>query len=95
MHSGAHVDDSIIPVLVAKTPILSILLSIPVVPRELAFSFVDGFSRVVGITLMGVETVVNHHNPALRNSPWAMLVIGTLAGGGGGIIVPGFNGFHA
>lgn len=85
----------LIPLIVAKTPILSLILSIPQLPRDLGFSLIDGFSRTVGITTFGVDTVLSHPNEAIRNSPWAMILIATLAGGGGGLIVPAFRGFHA
>lgn len=54
---------------------------------------VDGFTRIMGITTLGIDTVLAHPNPALRNSPWAMVAVATLAGGGGGMIVPAFQGF--
>lgn len=86
---------SILPLLAAKTGVVSALLSLPYYPRELAFCLVDGFSRIVGITTFGVDTVLSHPNTALRTSPWAMIVVATLAGGGGGMIVPAFKGFSA
>ncbi|KAM0748633.1 hypothetical protein T439DRAFT_316530 [Meredithblackwellia eburnea MCA 4105] len=86
---------ALIPLAVAKSPILPFLLSLPHYPREVAFSCVDGFSRIVGITTFGVDTVLSHPNPALRNSPWSMIAVATIAGGGGGLIVPSFRGFHA
>ena len=85
----------LIPLGVSKTPVLPFLLSLPYYPREGMFSLVDGFSRIVGITTFGVDTVLSHPNSALRTSPWAMVLVATLAGGGGGLIVPSFNGFHA
>lgn len=44
---------------------------------------------------MGLDAVLNHSNAALKNNPWTMICIATLAGGGGGMIVPAFRGFHA
>lgn len=85
----------IIPLVMAKTPVVPFLLSLPYYPRETAFSLVDGFSRIVGITTFGVDTVLAHPNAALRTSPWAMVLVATLAGGGGGLILPSFRGFHA
>ncbi|KAL8280789.1 hypothetical protein RQP46_006793 [Phenoliferia psychrophenolica] len=86
---------AILPLVVAKSPLLPFLLSIPYYPREVMFSMVDGFSRITGITTFGVDTVLSHPNAALRTSPWAMILVATLAGGGGGLIVPSFRGFHA
>lgn len=37
--------------------------------------------------------MLSHPNTALRASPWAMIVIATLSGGGGGMIVPAIKGF--
>lgn len=93
--ADVHLLHSILPLLAAKTGLVSLLLSLPYYPRELAFSAVDGFSRIVGITTFGVDTVLAHPNAALRNSPWAMVLVATIAGGGGGMIVPAFKGFHA
>ncbi|KAK4702169.1 hypothetical protein P7C70_g4058, partial [Phenoliferia sp. Uapishka_3] len=93
--SNPSMSTRLLPLLVSKTPILSFLLSLPYYPREVAFSLVDGFSRIVGITTFGVDTVLSHPNTALRNSPWSMILVATLAGGGGGLIVPAFKGFHA
>lgn len=83
----------VIPVLAAKLGAVSFLLSLPRLPREIAFATVDGFSRIMGITTLGVDVVLQHPNAALRTSPWAMIVVATIAGGGGGMIVPAFKGF--
>ena len=83
----------LLPLLASHTGLVRLLLSLPAVPRELVFSTIDGFSRTVGITAFGVDAVRAHPNPALRDSPWAMIVVATLAGGGGGMIVPLFKGF--
>lgn len=60
----------------------------PALPRELAFALFDGFSRTIGATTFGVDTVLAHPNPALNSSPWAMVLISLIAGGGGGLVVP-------
>lgn len=49
----------------------------------------------MGITSFGLDTVLSHPNNAVRTSPWAMIAIASIAGGGGGMIVPAFRGFHA
>lgn len=85
----------LLPLIAYKTGVVSFLLSLPALPRELTFCLVDGFSRIVGMTTFGVDTVLAHPNAALRNSPWAMVAVATIAGGGGGMIVPAFRGFHA
>lgn len=66
----------------------------------------DGFSRTVGATTFGVDAVVStlssirsfltssqlqHSNPNVSSSPWAMILIALLAGGGGGMVVPALN----
>ncbi|SCV69790.1 BQ2448_1184 [Microbotryum intermedium] len=90
----AH-SSSLIPLIASEFGLVSFLLSTPRLPRELLFSVVDGFSRVVGMTTLGVDTVLAHPNPALRSSPWAMVLVATLAGGGGGMLVPAMKMFHA
>lgn len=85
----------ILPAVLFRSPLSLALLQIPTLPLNILFSAVDGFSRIVGITTFGVDTVISHSDPAVANSPWAMIVIATLAGGGGGLIVPAFKGFHA
>lgn len=79
---------ALIPLLVAKTPVLPLVLAIPTLPREIFFALFDGFSRTVGATTFGVDTVLSHPNPALNSSPWAMVLISLIAGGGGGLVVP-------
>lgn len=86
---------TILPAVLFRSPLSLALLQIPTLPLNILFSAVDGFSRIVGITTFGVDTVISHSDPAVANSPWAMIVIATLAGGGGGLIVPAFKGFHA
>lgn len=86
---------SLIPLLADKLGVVSALLSLPALPRELFFCLVDGFARTVGITTFGLDTVLSHPNNAVRTSPWAMIAIASIAGGGGGMIVPAFRGFHA
>ncbi|KDE06731.1 hypothetical protein MVLG_02927 [Microbotryum lychnidis-dioicae p1A1 Lamole] len=85
----------LIPLIASESGLVSFLLSTPRLPRDLLFSTVDGFSRVVGMTTLGVDTVLAHPNPALRNSPWAMVLVATIAGGGGGMLVPAMKMFHA
>ncbi|SGY13995.1 BQ5605_C010g06022 [Microbotryum silenes-dioicae] len=85
----------LIPLIASESGLVSFLLSTPRLPRDLLFSTVDGFSRVVGMTTLGVDTVLAHPNPALRNSPWAMVLVATIAGGGGGMLIPAMKMFHA
>lgn len=47
----------------------------------------------MGMTTLGVDTVVTHPNQAVRDSPWAMVLIAFVSGGGGGILVPMFKMF--
>ncbi|KAI5476447.1 hypothetical protein MNV49_007760 [Pseudohyphozyma bogoriensis] len=82
---------AIIPLIAAKSPIVPFILSLPALPRDLFFSFVDGFSRTFGITTLGVDSVLSHSHPGLRNSPWSMVLVATIAGGGGGLLVPAFR----
>ncbi|KAK4048189.1 hypothetical protein OIV83_004894 [Microbotryomycetes sp. JL201] len=84
---------SILPLLATKLGAVTFLLSLPKYPREIFFGMVDGFTRIMGITTLGIDTVLSHPNVALRHSPWAMIAVATLAGGGGGMIVPAFKGF--
>ncbi|KAM0789388.1 hypothetical protein ACM66B_000217 [Microbotryomycetes sp. NB124-2] len=84
---------ALLPLLATKLGAVTLLLSLPKYPREIFFSMVDGFTRIMGITTLGVDTVLSHPNVALRHSPWAMMAVATLAGGGGGMIVPAFKGF--
>ena len=86
---------SLLPLLAAKSGLVSALLSLPALPREVLFATVDGFSRITGITTFGVDSVLTHSNPALRNSPWSMVLVALIAGGGGGMILPAIRGFHA
>jgi hypothetical protein len=83
----------LIPVLAAKSGAVSFLLSLPYLPRETLFCLIDGFSRIMGMTTLGVDTVVSHPNQAVRDSPWAMVLIAFVSGGGGGILVPMFKMF--
>ncbi|KAK4057327.1 hypothetical protein OIO90_001824 [Microbotryomycetes sp. JL221] len=84
---------AILPLLATKLGAVTMLLNLPKYPREIFFAMVDGFTRIMGITTLGIDTVLSHPNVALRNSPWAMIAVATLAGGGGGMIVPAFKGF--
>ncbi|GAA6062154.1 hypothetical protein JCM10212_002366 [Sporobolomyces blumeae] len=81
----------LIPVLAAKSGAASLLLSLPYLPREVLFSLIDGFSRIMGMTTLGVDTVLSHPSQAVRDSPWAMVLIAFVSGGGGGVLVPLFN----
>ncbi|GAA5947775.1 hypothetical protein JCM3765_001078 [Sporobolomyces pararoseus] len=83
----------LIPVLAAKFGAVSFLLSLPYLPRETLFCLVDGFSRIMGMTTLGVDTVISHPNQVVRDSPWAMILIAFVSGGGGGILVPMFKMF--
>ncbi|GAA6005760.1 hypothetical protein JCM11491_003998 [Sporobolomyces phaffii] len=83
----------LIPVLAAKSGAVSFLLSLPYLPRETLFCLVDGFSRIMGMTTLGVDTVLSHPNPNVRTSPWAMVLIAFVSGGGGGLLVPMFKMF--
>ncbi|BGP56162.1 hypothetical protein JCM8202_005930 [Rhodotorula sphaerocarpa] len=83
----------LIPLLAAKTGIVSTILSLPALPRETFFCFVDGFSRIMGMTTLGVDVVCAHPNAAVRTSPWAMILTAFISGGGGGMIVPMFRMF--
>ncbi|GAA5929433.1 uncharacterized protein JCM15063_004148 [Sporobolomyces koalae] len=81
----------LVPVLAAKYGAASLLLSLPDLPRETLFCLVDGFSRIMGMTTLGVDTVLTHPNQAVRDSPWAMVLIAFISGGGGGMLVPMFR----
>lgn len=83
----------LIPLLAAKTGLVSAVLSLPTLPRETFFCLVDGFSRIMGMTTLGVDVVRAHPNPAVRTSPWAMVLTAFISGGGGGMIVPMFRMF--
>lgn len=82
---------SLIPLLAAKTGLVSLVLSIPSLPRESLFCLIDGFSRIMGMTTLGVDVVLSHPNQAVRNSPWAMVLVAFISGGGGGMLVPTFK----
>lgn len=84
-------DTRLIPVLAAKSGVVSFVLSLPSLPRETLFCLVDGFSRIMGMTTLGVDPVVAHPNQAVRDSPWAMVLIAFVSGGGGGVLVPLLN----
>ncbi|GAA6005650.1 uncharacterized protein JCM10292_006726 [Rhodotorula paludigena] len=81
----------LIPLLAAKTGLVSLVLSIPSLPRESLFCLIDGFSRIMGMTTLGVDVVLSHPNQAVRNSPWAMVLVAFISGGGGGMLVPAFK----
>ncbi|GAA5988081.1 hypothetical protein JCM10908_002055 [Rhodotorula pacifica] len=83
----------LIPLLAAKSGIVSAVLSLPTLPRETLFCLVDGFSRIMGMATLGVDVVRAHPNPAVRSSPWAMILTAFISGGGGGMIVPMFRMF--
>lgn len=83
----------LLPLLAAKTGLVSMVLSLPTLPRETFFCLVDGFSRIMGMTTLGVDVVRAHPNPAVRTSPWAMVLTAFISGGGGGMIVPMFRMF--
>lgn len=83
--------NSIVPLVVAKSPILPFLRSLPRVPLEIFFCMLDGFTRTMGATSLGLDAVLSHSDQGVRTSPWAMIVIATITGGGGGMIVPMFN----
>lgn len=82
---------SIIPLIVANSPLLAMIQATPRLPREMLFSMFDGFSRTMGATTMGVDAVLSHPNPLVSSSPWTMVLIGLIAGGGGGLVVPLFR----
>lgn len=88
-----HCLPRLIPLLAAKTGLVSAVLSLPTLPRETFFCLVDGFSRIMGMTTLGVDVVRAHPNPAVRTSPWAMVLTAFISGGGGGMIVPMFRMF--
>ncbi|GAA5890566.1 hypothetical protein JCM8208_004917 [Rhodotorula glutinis] len=83
----------LIPLLAAKTGLVSLILSLPTLPRESLFCVIDGFSRIMGMTTLGVDVVLTHPNEAVRSSPWAMILVAFLSGGGGGMLVPMFKMF--
>ena len=82
-----------IPLVAAKTGLVSLILSLPILPRESLFCVIDGFSRIMGMTTLGVDVVLTHPNEAVRSSPWAMILVAFLSGGGGGMLVPMFKMF--
>lgn len=84
---------SLIPLVAAKTGLVSLILSLPTLPRETLFCLIDGFSRIMGMTTLGVDVVLTHPNAAVRSSPWAMVLVAFLSGGGGGMLVPMFGMF--
>lgn len=47
----------------------------------------------MGMTTLGVDTVLSHPNPNVRTSPWAMVLVAFVSGGGGGLLVPMFKMF--
>ncbi|BGP48994.1 hypothetical protein JCM10450v2_004873 [Rhodotorula kratochvilovae] len=83
----------LIPLLAAKTGVVSAVLSLPAFPRETLFCVIDGFSRIMGMTTLGVDVALAHPNQAVRNSPWAIVLVAFLSGGGGGMLVPAFRMF--
>ena len=83
----------LIPLVAAKTGLVSLILSLPTLPRESLFCVIDGFSRIMGMTTLGVDVVLTHPNEAVRSSPWAMILVAFLSGGGGGMLVPMFKMF--
>ncbi|GAA5977926.1 hypothetical protein JCM11641_004335 [Rhodosporidiobolus odoratus] len=78
----------ILPLLAHKLHLTTVLLSLPSLPRETLFCLIDGFSRIMGMTTLGVDVILSHPNQAVRNSPWAMILTAFISGGGGGMIVP-------
>ncbi|POY71143.1 hypothetical protein BMF94_5900 [Rhodotorula taiwanensis] len=88
-----RVSAPLIPLLAAKSGLVSFLLSLPALPRETLFCLVDGFSRIMGMATLGVDVVRAHPNPAVRSSAWAMILTAFISGGGGGMIVPMFRMF--
>ncbi|GAA5974261.1 hypothetical protein JCM21900_003024 [Sporobolomyces salmonicolor] len=83
----------LLPLLATKSGLVSIVLSLPYLVRETLFCLIDGFSRIMGMTTLGVDMVLAHSNPAVRTSPWAMVLIAFISGGGGGMLVPLFKMF--
>ncbi|BGP16962.1 hypothetical protein JCM10213v2_004971 [Rhodosporidiobolus nylandii] len=81
----------VLPLLAHKFGLTSLLLSLPSLPRETVFCLIDGFSRIMGMTTLGVDVVLAHPNQAVRTSPWAMVLVAFISGGGGGMIVPAFR----
>ncbi|GAA6032573.1 hypothetical protein JCM8097_004822 [Rhodosporidiobolus ruineniae] len=81
----------VLPLLAHKLNLTSLVLSIPYLPRELLFCAIDAFSRIMGMTTLGVDVVLSHPNNAVRNSPWAMVLVAFISGGGGGMLVPAFK----
>ncbi|GAA5854161.1 hypothetical protein JCM8547_008249 [Rhodosporidiobolus lusitaniae] len=81
----------LIPLLAHKLGLTSFLLALPSLPRESFFCLIDGFSRIMGMTTLGVDVVLTHPNQAVRNSPWAMVLVAFISGGGGGMLVPAFK----
>ncbi|GAA5836612.1 hypothetical protein JCM11251_002677 [Rhodosporidiobolus azoricus] len=81
----------LIPLVAHKVGLTSLILALPSLPRETLFCLIDGFSRILGMTTLGVDVVLSHPNQAVRNSPWAMVLAAFISGGGGGMIVPAFR----
>ncbi|GAA6002913.1 hypothetical protein JCM10207_001894 [Rhodosporidiobolus poonsookiae] len=81
----------LIPLVAHKLGLTSLILSLPTLPRETLFCLIDGFSRIMGMTTLGVDVVLKHPQQAVRDSPWAMVLVAFISGGGGGMIVPAFR----
>lgn len=58
---------------------------------DLGFALVDGVCRSEGIAQLGVTTVRTHPNALIASSPFAAILIGTLVGGGGPLLIGAFS----
>jgi len=81
--------------LISSTPLGVFITSvIPPLPMEVFFAVLDGFARTFGCTAMGVDEVIHHQDPRVRNSLFAALFIPTLTGAGSALLVPLVDLFH-
>lgn len=58
---------------------------------DLGIAAIDGICRSEGIALLGVQAVRNHYNPVIASSPFAMILAGTLVGGGAPLLISTFD----
>jgi hypothetical protein len=79
--------------LVHRTPLFGLLDSIPPLVFAVLFPYIDGFGRTMGATTFAFDVVLSHPLPSVRNSPFAMLLIATITGAGGGLLVPAMGAF--
>lgn len=75
------------------TPLYTVLNYIPTPILSIIFLLIDAFGRTVGITAISIDPILSHPLPQVRSSPFLMLLICTLTGGGGAILVPFIDGF--